>query len=102
MADTITGHILTQAEAFNAKHISSLDECPNLGMILAGVDDQIETETGFDWKTITDTYMAIDPTAKLCAAILLICLTEGTDIPQSYQYKIKQLYAKAREMMSSG
>lgn len=96
MADTIAGHILTQSEAFNALHISSIDECPNLDMILSGVDDQIKSETGFDWKTLTSTYTAIDPTAKLCAAILLICMAEGTDIPQSYQYKIKQLYAKVQ------
>lgn len=98
MADNITDHILTQAEAFNALHISSLDECPNLNMVLDGVDDQIKVETGFDWKTTTSAYTTIDPTAKLCAAILLICMNEGTDIPQNYQYKIKQLYAKAREM----
>lgn len=102
MADTITGHILTQTEAFNALHISDVAECPNLDLILAGVDDQIKTETGFDWKTLTSAYTAIDPTAKLCATILLICTTEGTDIPQSYQYKIKQLYAKAREAADSG
>lgn len=94
-------HILTDQEAFNALHISSIDECPNLDMILSGIDDQIKSETGFDWKTLTDAYTVIDPTAKLCAAILLICMVEGTDIPRSYQYKIKQLYSKVQEAPDS-
>ncbi|MDD2297575.1 MAG: hypothetical protein PHX79_07145 [Sphaerochaetaceae bacterium] len=101
MADTITGHILTQTEAMNALHISSLDEYPNLDMELSGIDDQIETETGFNWATTTDTYTAIDPTAKLCASILLICFSEGTEIPQTYQYKILQLANKVKEAATS-
>jgi len=101
MADTITGHILTQTEAMNALHISSLDEYPNLDMELSGIDDQIEIETGFDWATTTDTYTVIDPTAKLCAKILLVCLAEGTEIPQTYQYKILQLANKVKEAADS-
>jgi hypothetical protein len=97
MADTITGHILTQTEAMNVLHISSLEEYPNLDMELSGIDDQIKIETGFDWATTTDTYTTIDATAKLCAKILLVCFSEGTEIPQTYQYKILQLANKVKE-----
>lgn len=102
MADTITGHILTQTEAFNALKISSVDEYPNLDMVLSGVDDQIKSETGFDWAALTADYAAIDPTAKLCAAILLICLTEGSEIPKTYGYKIIQLANKVKGASGSG
>ena len=90
-------HILTQEEAFSALRISSMDECPNLGLLMSAVDDGIKTETGKDWAAD----MTIDPTAKLAASLLLICLKEGTDLPKSYGYKIVQLEAKALEAAQS-
>lgn len=91
-------HILTSDEAMGALRISSTDECPNLDMLLSAADDGIKAETGFDWAVITETYTAIDPTAKIAAMLLIISLNEGTDLPQTYGYKIGQLHAKALEM----
>lgn len=90
-------HILTQDEAFAALRISSADECPNLELLLSGVDDGIKTETGKDWAADT----TIDATAKLAASLLLICLNEGTELPKSYGYKIAQLDAKVKEAAQS-
>lgn len=92
LADTAI-HVLTQAEAFAALRISTADECPNLELILSAVDDGLKLETGHDWAGDA----TIDPTAKICASIALICAAEGKELPQSYSYKIKQLEAKARE-----
>jgi len=91
-------HILTQEEAFAALRISSTDECPNLELLMGAVDDGMKTETGKDWAADA----TIDPTAKLAASLLLICLNEGTELPKSYGYKIAQLDAKVKEAAQSG
>lgn len=87
-------HVLTQEEAFAVLRISSADERPNLELLLNAVDDGLKSETGRNWAEDEE----IDPTAKICASIMLICLDEGKEFPQSYIYKIKQLEAKAREI----
>jgi hypothetical protein len=85
-------HILTEAEALQALHMESADECPNLEMLLSGVDDGLKTETGHDWANDN----VIDPTAKLAAMLLLISLHDGTPVPPFYTQKVVQLDGKVK------
>ena len=70
-------HVLTNDEALNALRLTSTDECPNLEMLLSGVDDGLLTETGYDWSADT----TIDPTAKLAASLLIVSLFDGSPVP---------------------
>ena len=85
-------HILTDGEALTALRLAAAEDCPNLELLLSAVDDGIQTETGHDWSKDE----TIDPTAKLAASILLVSLSEGTPLPDTYRYKIVQLDAKAK------
>lgn len=86
--------ILTQQEAFNVLRIDSIDECPQLQMLMVACDDSIKSATGFNWGILTSTYTTIDPTAKIVASLLLIHLYEGADLLPSYNSFIGQLHAK--------
>jgi hypothetical protein len=101
MADTVK-HILTDTEALAALRFAAAEEVPDLELLQSAVDDGIKTETGFDWATLTTTYTVIDPTAKLAARLMLICMFEGIPLPDAYRYKIVQLDAKAKEMAANG
>ena len=85
-------NILTEAEALAALRLETKADCPNFDMLMSAVDDGIQSETGYDWTTDE----IIDPTAKLVASILLVCLHDGTELPAAYRYKIVQLDAKAK------
>lgn len=87
-------HILTDAEAMNALKISTYEECPEFELLQSAVDDGLLTETKHDWSSDSP----IDPTAKLAASILIVCLRDGTKFPDSYGYKVVQLDAKAKAM----
>lgn len=83
-------HILTESEAVGALRAVSADEVLNLELLLSAVDDGLKTETGHDWAADT----TIDPTAKLAASLLLVCLYDGTEVPVFYTQKVTQLEAK--------
>lgn len=85
-------HILTESEALRALHMESASECPNLEMLLMGVDDGLKIETGHDW-TGDD---PIEPTAKIAAMLLLISLQDGTPASPFYNQKVIQLDGKVK------
>jgi len=66
--------ILTLQEAADILKYNSSDEMPGnvTSIILPAVDDCIKTATGKDWGTLTDTYIEIDPTAKMIASVLVV------------------------------
>lgn len=86
-------HILTYDEALGTLRIASAEECPNLEMLLDGVDDDIQKSTGKDWTADT----TVDPTAKTAAAMLLICMREGKDPSGYYGQLLVKLDAKAKK-----
>lgn len=65
--------ILTDTEAMEALNYTSVDDMPAkvIGILVPAVDAYITNATGKDWGTLTTTYTAVDPLAKLAAAILL-------------------------------
>ena len=87
-------HILFESEALASLRLTAPEDCPNLELLMDAVDDGIMAETGYDWSQDA----IANPTAKLAASILIVCLNEGTPIPDSYRYKIVQLDAKAKAM----
>jgi hypothetical protein len=66
--------ILTDQEACDALHYTDIDQMPAKvkSILLPGIDCFIKDATGKDWGTLTDTYTAIDPTAKTAAMLLLM------------------------------
>jgi hypothetical protein len=65
--------ILTLDEAASILDYTSPTEMPPKvsSVLLPAVDDFLKSATGKDWGTVTDTYTAIDPTAKMAAGVLL-------------------------------
>lgn len=66
--------ILTAQEAASALDYTTADELPAKvqSIILPAVDNYLKDATGKDWGTLTETYTAIDPTAKMIAGVLLV------------------------------
>lgn len=66
--------ILTEKEACEALNYMEIAEMPPkvLSILLPGVDEFLKSSTGKDWGTLTDSYTAIDPVAKMAAGILLV------------------------------
>ena len=66
--------ILTATEAYQSLDYTSADEMPEkvTSIFLPAIDNFLKDATGKDWGTLTDTYTAIDPTAKMIAGILLV------------------------------
>jgi len=66
--------ILTEQEACEALNYTEIAEMPPkvLSILLPGVEEFLTSSTGKDWGTLTDSYTAIDPVAKMAAGILLV------------------------------
>lgn len=73
--------ILTSQEAADALGYVTTDEMPSKveSIFLPAVDEFLTSATGKDWGTLTTDYTAIDPMAKMAAAVLLIKWFDNPD-----------------------
>jgi len=93
--------ILTSREAAFALNFTEANQMPEkiTKIFLPAVDGYLKTATGKDWGSLTATYTAIDPLAKMVASVILARWYEdptqlGTVTGDGLLSLIAQLHAK--------
>lgn len=94
--------ILTTQDARDILGYDTNEEMPArvTTILLPAIDQHLQDATGKDWGTLTDTYAAVDPTAKMAASVLLTRWFDdpsqtGTNNDVGITSLITQLEAKA-------
>lgn len=66
--------ILTEQEVADLLDYTSVEEVPPkvMSMLVPAVEQFLLDATGKDWTKLTDTYTAVDSTAKMAAGMLLV------------------------------
>lgn len=66
--------ILSDVEAMKMLDYTTVEDMPDKvsDILIPAVNEYLKDATGKDWGTITETYIEIDPVAKVVASILLV------------------------------